>query len=482
MKDESLNKTVLYIAAPAVAELVLTALSQFVDTVMVGGIGAYAIAGIGITNQPRFVMLASFIALNVGTTALMARFKGANDKASADVVTAQSVLLTLVLAAVITVPGWLFARPMMQALGSTGEALEAATDYFRITALAFVPTALPLVISALLRGVGDTKIALRFNVTANAVNLVFDWLLIYGHFGFPALGVRGAAIATVMGNVSACVMAFAAISGRKRAEGVLPQGALDSPQDARARSERSRSSRLRQRLSRASDFVELKLERRLLAPNPVMLGRIVRVGLPSAGEQLALRVGLLIYTVTIAALGTTAFAAHQIALSILNLSFVIGQAYGIAAASLTGQALGRQDQELAKRAAAAARRQGTVIATAVGVLMFLLRHHVVYLFTREQEIVAMTAEVLILVALLQPFQSSFQVLSGALRGAGDSLYPALSLAFGILIIRPALSVVLVHGLGWGLMGAWWALLMDQSMRFAMIWLRFRTGKWTTLRV
>ena len=139
------------IAAPAVLELVLTSLSQLVDTVMVGGIGAYAIAGIGITNQPRFVMLASFIALNVGTTALMARFRGANDKASADIVTAQSVLLTAALAAVITVPGWLFARPMMRALGSSGEALEAATDYFRITSLAFVPTALPLVISALLR-------------------------------------------------------------------------------------------------------------------------------------------------------------------------------------------------------------------------------------------------------------------------------------------------------------------------------------------
>lgn len=457
MQDLSLNKKVLRIAAPAVAELVLTALSQFVDTVMVGGIGAYAIAGIGITNQPRFVMLAVFFALNVGTTALMARFKGAKDKASADVVTAQSVLLTAVLAAAITLPGWFLARPMMQALGAEGQALEAASEYFRITALAFVPTALPLVISALLRGVGDTKIALRFNVTANAVNLLFDWLLIYGHLGFPALGVRGAAIATVLGNLSACALAFAAISGKRRAG-------------------------LRGRLSRPSEFVELRFSPKVLKPNPVMLGRIVRIGLPSAGEQLALRAGLLIYTMTIAALGTTAFAAHQIALSILNLSFVVGQAYGIAAASLTGQALGSSDAALARRSAAAAQAQGAVIATLVGVLMFLLRHHTVYLFTRDAQIVAMTAEVLIVVALLQPFQSSFQVISGALRGAGDSLYPALSLSFGILIIRPALSILFVHVLGWGLPGAWFALFMDQSMRFAMIWLRFKSGKWTGLRV
>ncbi len=466
MKDLPLNKTVLKIAAPAVLELVLTSLSQLVDTVMVGGIGAYAIAGIGITNQPRFVMLASFIALNVGTTALMARFRGANDKASADIVTAQSVFLTAALAAVITVPGWLFARPMMRALGSSGEALEAATEYFRITSLAFVPTALPLVISALLRGVGDTKIALRFNVTANAVNLAFDWLLIYGNLGFPALGVRGAAIATVLGNLSACVMAFAAISGRGR----------------RAASGAGGNAGLRARLKRSSDFVELRLVPSLIAPNPSMLARIVRIGLPSAGEQLALRVGLVLYTVTISALGTRAFAAHQIALSLLNMSFVIGQAYGIAAASLAGQALGRKDPALARRAAAAARRQGTVIATTVGVLLYLFRYPLISLFTRESDIVTMAAEVLIVVALLQPFQSSFQVLSGALRGAGDSLYPALSLAFGILVVRPVLSLAFVHGLGWGLTGAWYALLTDQTMRFLMLWLRFRTGKWTNARV
>ncbi len=452
MQNKALRKTVLAIAAPAVAELVLTSLSQFVDTVMVGGIGPWAIAGIGITNQPRFVMLAAFIALNVGTTALMARFRGAGDKGSADVVTAQSVLLTAILAAAITVPGWLFARPMLRVLGSTGQALEAGTEYFRITVLAFVPTALPLVISALLRGVGDTKIALRFNVTANAINLLFDWILIYGRFGFPAMGVRGAAVATVLGNLVACAMAFAAISGRKG------------------------------RLARSSDFVEFRFDPRVLRPNGAMLGRIVRIGLPSAGEQLALRVGLLIYTMTVTALGTNVFAAHQIALTLLNMSFVNGMAFGIAAASLTGQALGKGDPDLARKSAAAARRQGMIGSTAMGALMFLFRHSLVRLFTGDPGIIALAAGVLVIAALLQPFQSSFQVLSGALRGAGDSLYPALSLTIGIIVVRPILSILFVHVLGWGLNGAWLALFTDQTVRFILIRIRFKSGKWTSIGV
>lgn len=473
MKATPLDKTVLAIAAPAVAELVLTSLSQLVDTVMVGGIGPYAIAAVGLTNQPRFIMLSVFIALNVGTTALMARFRGAGDKKSADAVTVQSVSLTILLASAITVPGWVFAPHMMRAMGASADTLGAATEYFRITTLFFTGAAVPLVISALLRGVGDTRISLRFNVAANLVNLAFDWLLIYGNLGFPALGVRGAAIATVMGNLASCAMAFAAISGVRKGKARVDTGRRGARARMRARLERR---------TRPSDFVEFHFRLANFAPNRDILARIIRIGLPSAGEQIALRIGLLIYTVTITALGTATFAAHQIVLSLLNMSFVNGQAFGIAAASLVGQALGRGDAEGARDAARTARRQGAFISTAMGILMFLFRFQLVGLFTRDAGIVEMGAAVLIVTALVQPFQSSFQVISGALRGAGDSVYPAVSMAAGILLVRPALSMLFVHALAWGLMGAWLALLVDQVTRFALIWLRFRRGRWTSIRV
>lgn len=493
MIDKPLNKTVIAIAAPAVAELVLTSLSQIVDTIMVGGIGAYAIAAVGLTNQPRFIMLAAFIALNVGTTALMARFRGAGDKASADVVTVQSIMLTAVVAAAITVPGWLFAPALMAAMGASADTLGAATEYFRITVLFFVPTALPLVISALLRGVGDTKISLRFNVAANLVNLLFDWLLIYGNLGFPALGVRGAAYATVLGNLAACAWAFLAISGKKAKRDESARVRVLRPLKAARVGGRVGArlpgidtvARIQARLARrprSSDFVEFHFKLSNFRPNAEMLARIVRIGLPSAGEQLALRIGLLIFTVMISTLGTTVFAAHQIVLSLLNMSFVNGQAFGIAAASLTGQALGRGDPDGARKAARAAQLQGMLISSLMGIFMFVFRYHLVLLFTRDEAIVALGASILILTALVQPFQSSFQVISGALRGAGDSTYPALSMAAGILAIRPALAFLFIHVLGWGLMGAWFALLVDQGARFGLIWLRFRSGKWVFKKV
>lgn len=454
MKFTQLQKTVFGIAAPAVVELILTSLTSIADTIMVGKLGPWAISAVGLTTQPRFVMLAVFVALNVGSTALVARFRGQGNREDAAVVAAQAVMLTLVAAIALTIPGVVFARDMVRLMGAGSDTIDAATAYFRILMAGFVPTALPLAISALLRGVGDTKISMRYNITANVVNIAFNWLLIYGNLGFPRLGVAGAAIATVIGNCCACAMAFAAIAGKR---------------DGR-------------RSARASDFLELRLTARTARPNVGMLSRIMRIGLPSAAEQFALRAGLLIYTITITSLGTRVFAAHQIVLTILNLSFVNGQAFGIAATSLTGQALGRGKPDEARDAARACGRVGAVISTMLGILMFAFRRELIGLFTVEQDIIELAAGIMLITAIIQPFQSSFQIFAGALRGAGDSLYPAISLAVGILVIRPALSYLFVHVMLWGLFGAWIALLVDQCARYAMIRLRFTRGKWTDLKV
>lgn len=452
MENKGTYKTVIAIAAPAVAELVLSSLTQLVDTVMVGQLGAYAISAVGITNQPRFIMLASFIALNVGTTALTARFKGQRNRKDSDLVTGQAIFLSLAAALLLTIPGTVFARPMVLFMGADADTVTASAAYFRVLMLGFVPTVLPITVAALLRGAGDTRTPLRYNMIANIANICLNYVLINGKFGFPALGVTGAALATVLANCIACFMAFWVI--------LRPRSATEA----------------------GRGFVRLRLTRSVLLPNPSMLKRLLRIGLPSAAEQLAMRAGLLIYTITITALGTRIFAAHQITLTILSLSFVNGQAFGIAAASLTGQALGRGDIEAAKRNSAACQKLGALISSFMGLFMFLFRHALIGLFTTEEAIIALGSSVLIIAAAIQPFQSSFQIYAGALRGAGDSFYPALSLTFGILLIRPSMSLLLVNFAGFGLIGAWIALATDQIMRFFFILARYKRGKWVTMRV
>lgn len=452
MKPSSEYRVVLSLAGPAVVELVLTSMTQFADTMMVGQLGAYAISAVGLTTQPRFIMLATFIALNVGTTALVARFRGQGDRRAAELVAAQSALLSLAVALLLTVPGVLFSRGMVRFMGADADTIDASARYFRILMLGFVPTIMPITISALLRGVGDTRTAMRYNITANLVNIGFNYLLIYGKFGFPRLEVAGAAIATVIGNCAAFAMAAYAVMRRRR-EG-----------------------------DRASDFLRLRFTRENCAPNAPMLKRMLRIGLPSALEQVAMRAGMLIYTLTITALGTRVFAAHQIVLTILNLSFVNGQAFGIAATSLSGQALGRGEPAAAKSNSAACQRLGALISALMGAAMILFRRGLVGLFSSDPDILALAGSAMVLAGLIQPFLASFQIYAGALRGAGDSLYPALSLAAGILVIRPSFSYLLVHVWPLGLLGAWIALSIDQTMRFVFILARYRKGAWVHTKV
>lgn len=475
LADSPLYAQVLTIAAPVVVELILTSLTQMVDIIMVGKLGAYAISAVGLTHQPRFIMLATFIALNVGSTALVARFRGQGNQKEADIVTVQSFLMALLMAFVLTVPGMIFAGSMVKFMGAGADTLGPATQYFSILMLGLVTMAVPITVSALLRGVGETKIAMRYNITANVVNIFFNYLLIYGNFGFPRLEVRGAAIATVLGHGVASVMALYAIIGVRARRAKLLAGSKSDLKDRR-------SEARKKMLSGPSGFIELRLNKETLKPNFPMIKRIVKIGLPSAAEQLILRVGLMMFVLTITSLGTRVFAAHQIVLTILNMSFVSGQAFGIAATSLTGQALGRGDPLKAKAASAACQKIGALISTLMGVGMFVFRGPLMGLFTPEADIIALGIGALILAALVQPFQSSFQIYTGALRGAGDSFYPALSLTIGLLGIRPTLSYVFVHILDYGLVGAWSALFFDQVFRFAMIVIRFRRGKWVHTKV
>lgn len=439
-----IRKDIISIAWPSVTELILVTLCQMVDMMMVGRLGPYAITAVGLTSQPKFVMLATFIALNVGTTALVARLKGANNPSSANAVLRQSLLLTLVISVVISIIGVLFSKDMIVLMGGAPDTIDPGAQYFRITMIGFIFTSIPLCISAALRGVGNTKASMHLNIAANAVNVVFNYLLIYGKLGFPALGVSGAAIATVIGAFVSFVMSIVI-------------------------------------LMRGKQFISLSFKDSF-RPDPAIIGRIVKIGLPAAGEQLAMRVGLLIYTRVVSGLGTNVFATHQISLNILGLSFMNGQAFGIAATTLVGQSLGKKRQDLARVYAAQTRFLGSLVSTFIAACFFFFGPQLISLYTDNAEIIKMGALILKIIALLQPFQSSFLILSGALRGAGDTRWPALSIFLGILVIRPVLSFICVLVLHWGLIGAWVALVSDQLMRLAMIYIRFKSNKWTTIKV
>ena len=442
---------ILRIAWPSFLELLLTQLTSMADQMMVGNlpgeVGVQALSAVGITILPKFLMMTMITALNVGSTAVAARFRGMGDRDRVNEVLRQALVLNLLLSVLFMGVGLVLAPTLMRMMGGAGlsdEAFGFAVTYFRIQMYGFVPLCMTFTVTALLRGIGDTKNPFYYNTLANVVNVIFNYLLIFGRFGFPRLEVAGASLATVIGQTAAFLVAMRLILDRKR-------------------------------------YLHLDNGTRFRF-DPVIVKNIVRIGVPSMIEQLIMRLGLIIYNRTVTDLGDVAYATHQICSNIQTMSFMVGQAFANAATTLVGQSLGRRRYDAAMQYARHTEAVGVIVSLFLGFGLIFFGRTVVSLYNRTPEIVSLGGRLLIMAGVIQPLQALQFILSGALRGAGDTKFSAFSMLVTVLILRSGLAILLVTYLKMGLVGAWYAMVADQIVRDLMIILYFRSGRWSRIRL
>ena len=444
---------VLHIALPSVAEMVLMSLIGSIDTMMVGTLGPESIAAVGLVGQPRMLMLSIFFALNIGVTAIVARRKGENRPQDANQTLRNALWLTVLFSAVMMAVSLLFSRNLMRLAGAASDTIDDAEVYFRILMMFLPVNALTMCICAAQRGVGNTRITMYVNIISNLVNVVFNYLLIGGNFGFPRLGVAGAAIATVIGLCVGFALCLVTVGGRRN-----------------------------------SGFLRFT-RHDVWRPNGKSIEAILRVGASAMLEQIALRVGFFAYARIVAELGTMAFAAHQICMQFLNLSFTFGDGIGVAGTSLVGQMLGKGRPDLAQAYGKAAQRMALVASILLASAISIFRYPLVSLFTSDARVIALCASVMLMVALFQPFQMTSVVLSGALRGAGDNKYVAKVMMLCVAVMRPLCAILAIYLLSntfgradIALMGAWGASLIDMITRMTLVFRRFNGGKWHDIKV
>jgi len=397
-----ISKRVWQLAWPAMVELLLSTLFSMVDMIMVGRISYQALTAVGLTNHPTMLALAVFQALNVGSTALVARFIGPGDIKNAKATVRQSLVLVTILGVVVSIGGYLLSPAIVTFMRAEPDVYPMSVSYLQIVSLGWLFTTISLNIGAILRGSGDTMTPMRYNLFSNLLNVFGNYVLIFGKFGFPAMGVAGAALSTTLCRGVAAFLALRAIFNKNKIIGV----------------------------SLKDDY---RIDKNLLE-------RLISIGLPSAMEQFLLRLGQVFFSRAVAGLGTAVYAAHQTAVNISSLTFTPGQAFGMAATTMVGQSLGAKHPDVAEKAGLAARRMGLIIALAIAIVLFFFGYDVALLYTDEPEVARAAANALKILAIMQPMQSTQFILAGALRGAGDTRWPLYSTAIGIWGIR----VVLVH--------------------------------------
>ena len=204
-------KITIDMAWPAIVESFFVAFAGLIDSLMVSSLGSYAVAAVGLTTQPKLLGLALFFALNVAISALVARRRGEKKQDSANEILLTAIFFIVIAAIISSIAFVFFASAIIDFCGSTADTHNDAVVYFRIIMGGMIFNCIQMGINAAQRGAGNTKITMRTNVTSNTINILLNYLLINGRFGFPALGIRGAALATISGTVVACIMSVASI-------------------------------------------------------------------------------------------------------------------------------------------------------------------------------------------------------------------------------------------------------------------------------
>lgn len=436
--------TSLKIALPAVAEMVSIALMGMIDMVMVGRIGPAAVASVALTAQPRMLFLSAFFAINIAATAIIARNKGAGDMDAARWCLRHTLVIGLFFGVLLTFVAIYFARPLMGLVGAQPDTIGPSSAYFSIIGMVLVPQVLTGTICAAQRACGNTKITFKVNVTAKIISVLLNFLLIEGRFGFPRLEVEGAAISTAIATVVAFFLALASVT---RKDSLL-------------------------KLSFSDNW---RFDRAIMRS----LGRLSSGGLM---EQLGMRFGFLLYARVVAGLGTQEFAAHAITQQLMVLSFALADGLGAATTSLVGQNLGKKRPDLSIMYGKIGMRLALGTAICLATVCILFRFHFPLLFTDDEWIINTTATLILLLALIQPLQTSQLAMGGSLRGAGDTRYVAFTMMVSVGVMRPLLGFLFTYPFGWGLIGAWVAIVIDQSARLVMLFTRFVGGKWIKAKV
>ncbi len=444
LSRENLPKAVLLLAWPIIVEMLLQSTVGIADTAMVGRLSPAAIAAVGLGNQFIMFLLTVFAAIRTGVTVLVARQIGAEDYEGANSAARQALIVTAVFGGIVAVFGLIFPAAGYRLLGASEDVVAVGIGYMKWRSLAALFACIIMVVTGILRGCGDTFTAMRVNVSVNIINIVLNWILIFGNLGFTAMGTAGAGAATMVARlIGSLVMISVLFSGRVNVK-----------------------------LSKNDSY----------KPDISVLKRLFRIGIPAGIEQILMRGAQVFFTMIVTNLGTAMYAAHQIALRADSVAFMPGFGFSVAATALVGQNLGAGQTEEAGRAGRITMYMAVGFMSTIGLILFIFARPVAMFFTNDATVIAGAISAIRVISVVMPFMAIARVTAGALRGAGDTKYVMFGTGASIWIARLGLAYFLVRYADLGLVGAWIAMGFDNTCRAIIFLWRFVKGNWKSIKI
>jgi putative MATE family efflux protein len=431
--------------------MMLNTINSLMDVAFVGRLphSKEALAATGVGGQIIFLLIGLALGISVGTTALVARFTGAQEPHHAARTTGQSLTLSVFAGMVCTLVFYLFRGALVSWLldgASNHHAVDLCMRFLDAALIGTVPLFMLNVLMSAFRGVGDTRTPMVIQVGIIATHISLNVLLIFGNLGFPRLGVVGAGIAVASSYFVGAALFLATLMRR-------------------------------QDLGSA-------LTRLNLTPDMVWIRRILKIGIPASVQATVRTLGMMSFTGMIARTieHDAGVAALQIGLRAEAIAFMPGFGYSVAASTLVGQNLGARLPERAERSGWVATWQGVVVMALMALLFFSCARPLAGSLTNDPQVRELGAAYLRVTALGEPFLALGMVLTGALQGAGETVAPTWITVFTMWIFRLPLAWWLMFKLALNTHGAWYSMTMSTVVGGIMTVVLYRSGKWKKIRV
>ena len=440
-QGSALLSEVIALAWPALIQGLVVTGVLFTDRLLLGSHGGLTLGSMTISGPVIWSVFSVFGALGAGVLAVVGRAHGAGDPARAGRTASAAMVLGAVLGVFVTFIGIAFRQEIGLLVASSDPSAAAIRDladrYMLIVFLSAPLSLVGAVGTVALQAGGDTRTPMFISVGTGIINLVLTWALLFGRWGFPAMGIDGAAIGT------AVAFGFHGIA----------------------------------------TTVYLGFNRgpvRLHRPRTSALQPVIRVALPAVGEKVIFHVGYFMFVVLVGRLGDTAMIAHQALIAIESLGFVGSSAVGIAAGAIVAQKLGAKAPDEALRAGRLTAILGVICLSAVGVLFYVAAPQLVAWFTSDPNVTKVAVPCLRIAAFAQPLMALADAFAGGLRGAGDTKTPMIAALFGPVIVRLTACYVLAYWADLGLIGIWLGSTLDWLVRAVWLMGAFLRGRWRTI--
>lgn len=434
------------LAWPTIVEQILQVTVTFADSAMVGSLGESATAAISVTSSTIWLVNGWMNALALGFGVLMARYLGSGKDDRAKMVVRQTLLAALIFGAVLSVIFLQIARLLPLWIGAEQAVRPLSQQYLSIIALGYIPNLFMITISTLLRLSGDTRRPLYLNAFNNAANIIGNAFFIFPSFTLGeitfsglGLGVQGAALATTLAcTITALLLLLVLFKGGHR--------------------------------------IKITFKEKWVFDRQTQ-NQAIRLGIPIALERTTLSFGQIALTKMVGTLGTTALAAHFLAISAESITYLPASGFSTAATTLVTQSLGRDDKPLARRYAKLCVVWGTLLMSVMGVVLYFAAPWLMRFFTRVEEVIVLGSQVLRIEAFAQPAFGLSILVFGVMRGGGDTKAPFLISLLGMWVLRLPLAYLLLHTTKLGLQAVWIAMMSDLMVRGIICLLSYRKGTW-----